>query len=120
MTEPISDEGNPYVPSALIGPPEQTHPKKKIHWRPLFVGALWSVLSSFPIAAFLALLFRFPVPLIGYVSGVEAIVPAMVGVLVYGVLLGGFLLLGSFGAIIAFSVKKMEVGNMKHKPYGTS
>lgn len=62
-------------------------------------GAFWTILLAFPISALLALLFRFPVPFVGYMSGPSAVVPAMFTILLYGLPLGGFVCLGLVGAI---------------------
>lgn len=62
-------------------------------------GAFWTILLAFPIAALLALLFRFPVPFVGYMSGPSAVVPSMFTLLFYGLPLGGFVWLGLLGAI---------------------
>lgn len=50
------------------------------------------------------LLYRFPVPSAGYVSGIEAAGSAMFEVVFYGVFFGGFILLGILGAIDGFVV----------------
>ena len=57
-----------------------------------------AMLGAFPVAALFALLYRFPVPLAGYLSGLDAVGPSVIGVVVYGAL-GGFPLLGALGAI---------------------
>ncbi len=65
-------------------------------------GALVGVAGSPFLAGFSALVFRFPVPFAGYMSGVEAVVPAAIGSLFYGLVLGGFAVqavLGGFGGI---------------------
>ena len=117
MTNPSSGKENPYLASPSNGPPERIRTKEKHQWWPFIIGAAWSVLSAFPIAALLALVFRFPVPLIGYVSGVEAVIPALVAVLVYGVLFGGFLILGGLGSCIVFVVNKNSVGNVGQRKW---
>ena len=65
-------------------------------------GAIIGVLGSFPLAALCALVFRFPIPFGGYMSGTEAVVPTMIAVLFYGAL-GGFgvqALLGGLGGFL--------------------
>ena len=65
-------------------------------------GALIGVVGSLPLAALSALLFRFPVPFAGYMSGSRAVVPALMGTLFYGLALGGFAvqaLLGGLGGL---------------------
>lgn len=96
-----SDQGNPYSSPATDTKPELVNqpPRSASPWRWALAGALWSVASTFPIAALTALLFRFPVPFVGYLSGITAVVPALIAVLFYGVLFGGLILLGGLGAI---------------------
>lgn len=46
----------------------------------------------------------FPVPFAGYLSGPEAVIPALIGVFFYGLLFGGFAvqaLLGGLGGLLA-------------------
>jgi hypothetical protein len=58
---------------------------------------LWAYLVAFPVAALLGLVFRFPIPLAGYYSGVEALIPSLVAVLFYSIfgLLPALLLCGA-------------------------
>lgn len=79
------------------------------------VGIDWAVLSTFPIAALEALLYRFPVPLAGYLSGLSAVVPALISVLVYGTVLGGFILLAGLGAGTGYVVKRLDFIEPVHK-----
>lgn len=55
----------------------------------ILLGAGITVVMAFPVAGLLALVYRFPVPFAGYVSGFSAVGYAMGGVVIYG-LLGGF------------------------------
>lgn len=64
------------------------------------VGAAIATLGAFPTAAFVALVYRFPIPFGGYRSGVEAVGPALLAVLFYGLVLGGFIVLPCCGAIV--------------------
>ena len=97
----MSDDDNPYQSPATDTKTKSSElpPGPPSPWRSALTGATWSVVSTFPIAAITASLFRFPVPFAGYLSGINAVLPAMVAVLIYGVLLGGFVLLGVLGAI---------------------
>jgi len=74
-------------------------------------GAVAGVLGSLPLAALCALLFRFPIPFVGYRSGVIAMVPAMFAALFYGVM-GGIpvqaVLGGAGGAIGAWASRPDE------------
>lgn len=59
--------------------------------------------ATFPLAAIVALVFRFPIPFGSYLSGPRAVVPALFGAAFYGVL-GGFVvqaLLGGIAGVIA-------------------
>ena len=60
------------------------------------------VVPTFPLLALCALVFRFPVPFGGYLSGPEAIVPAMMGLVFYGVFFGGFLVQALLGGVGGF------------------
>jgi hypothetical protein len=63
---------------------------------------LWGVLSAmvlaFPLAAICALVYRFPVPFAGYMSGIVAVPFVLMAVVFYGIL-GGFPLLAAAGAL---------------------
>ncbi|MEJ7741604.1 MAG: hypothetical protein WKF73_03055 [Nocardioidaceae bacterium] len=48
------------------------------------MGALWAVGLAFPLAAACALVYQFPVPLVGYRSGPSAIPGALAAVMFYG------------------------------------
>jgi hypothetical protein len=64
-------------------------------------GAVFAILLSFPCAAAITLLYRFPIPFGGYASGLDAIPVAMMAVAFYGVTFGGFIVVGALGAIAA-------------------
>jgi hypothetical protein len=61
-------------------------------------GMLWAVGLVFPFAALCGLVYRFPVPFAGYLSGVMAMPLALLAVVVYGIL-GGFPALMAAGAL---------------------
>ena len=65
----------------------------------VFNGVFVAMASTVPLAALIALFFRFPVPFVGHMSGVAAVLPALMAVAVYGGLMGGFILVGIAGAI---------------------
>jgi hypothetical protein len=73
-------------------------------WSAIAQGAVSPMLWSFPLAAASALLFRFPIPLAGYQSGVNAVIPSLIAVGIYG-LLGGFPLLAGVGGAAAWIVR---------------
>ena len=68
-------------------------------------GALLSVGLAFPAAMLLMLVYRFPVPFVGYESGVAALPHAVVAVAFYGVL-GGFLALGLAGTAAGVAIHR--------------
>ena len=66
-------------------------------------GAAIAVAATFPLAALVALVFRFPIPFGSYMSGPSAVVPALFGAAFYGVL-GGFpvqAVLGGIAGVLA-------------------
>lgn len=67
-------------------------------------GAVIGIVATIPLVALCALVFRFPIPLGGYMSGPGAILPALIAILLYGVLFGGFAVqavLGGLGGLLA-------------------
>lgn len=79
-------------------------------------GALWAVALAFPLAALCALLYRFPVPLVGYETGPEAIPGALLAVVFYGVLTGFFpalLAVGALGGAAAYALGKPDAQRVR-------
>ena len=71
--------------------------------RYLVAGAATAVIATFPLAALVALVFRFPIPFGSYMSGPSAVVPALFAAGFYG-MLGGFVvqaLLGGIAGVLA-------------------
>ncbi len=69
-------------------------------------GTALALISAFPAAAITALLYRFPVPFAGYLSGFQAVGPAVIAVIFYGIF-GGFVvlaLLGAMGGWVAYRI----------------
>ena len=83
--------------------------------RSALMGATWSIVSAFPIAGFIALVFRFPVPFAGYVSGIEAVIPAMLAVIFYGIVMQGLILVGVLGAISGVVTAKLMGPAAQHQ-----
>ena len=71
-----------------------------------FCGTFCSILGTYPMAVFCALLFRFPIPFGGYASGVEAVIPTLLAVTVYGVLFGGFMVQGLLGGLAGLLARR--------------
>lgn len=98
MENPV-DELNPYKTSSL-GSSTTSSPAPLSLWRIVVVnGVLLSIASTFPLAGLIALFIRFPIPLGGYLSGPRAVMPAMIAVLFYGGLMGGFVVVGIGGGL---------------------
>jgi inorganic pyrophosphatase len=77
-------------------------PQIREHLRWFVRGAAGAVIASFPLAGICALVFRFPIPLFGYAGGFDAMIPAMMAVVFYG-MFGGFplqALLGGIGGLV--------------------
>jgi len=70
--------------------------------RCIALGAITAVFGAFPAAALTALGFRFPIPFGGYASGVEAVGPALLAVVFYGLVTGGFVVLPCLGAAVGY------------------
>jgi hypothetical protein len=71
-------------------------------------GAIVGIVATIPLVELSALVFRFPVPFSGYLSGPGAIFPALISIFIYGVALGGFIiqaLLGGIGGFVADSLR---------------
>lgn len=65
--------------------------------RSIATGIAWAVLGAFPVAALVALCYRFPIPFSGYESGPMAVPRSLFAVVFYG-LIGGFVVLVALGA----------------------
>lgn len=65
------------------------------------IGALAAIIGAFPVSALFALMYRFPIPFAGYESGLGAAMRSLVAVLMYGIGMGGFVVLAVLGAGLA-------------------
>jgi hypothetical protein len=75
-------------------------------------GALFAILLAFPLAAFAALVYRFPIPFGGYESGPSALPLVVMAVILYGKL-GGFTVLGVLGAIAGVVANRRAPANAR-------
>jgi hypothetical protein len=66
--------------------------------RMALLGALIAIVGAFPLAASIALVYGFPVPFAGKMSGPEALIPSQFAVFMYGII-GGFGVLALAGAL---------------------
>ena len=73
--------------------------------RPGIRDALYSIVLMFPAAGIMALVYRFPVPFSGYVSGPAGVWDAMLATIVYA-LAGGFVLVPVVAGIIGALVRR--------------
>ena len=69
------------------------------------IGAIASVALCFPCAAIMAVLYRFPVPLGGYASGLQDVPLAVMAAGFYGAVFGGFVPIGGLGGLLALRVR---------------
>jgi hypothetical protein len=60
-----------------------------------------AIVASAPLAALCGLLYRFPVPFAGYMSGWNAVRATPLVIFFYGIMLGGFLALAGLAALLA-------------------
>jgi len=60
-------------------------------------GAGIAVVSSIPLAGLIGLVFRFPVPMVGPVSGPDALLAGMIAAMIYGAL-GGVIVQAAAGS----------------------
>jgi hypothetical protein len=70
------------------------------------VGMLLAVLAVFPLAALVALCYRFPIPLSGYESGPNAALRSVAAVIFYG-FVGGFIVVALLGAASGASAHRL-------------
>lgn len=79
-------------------------------------GGIIGIIATIPLVLLCALVFRFPVPFAGYMSGPSAIYPALIAIFFYGVLFGGFIiqaLLGGMGGLLAEHSAAHDKHNIK-------
>lgn len=94
----VVDMSNPFESPLEEGsPPEKTN-SLSLGWA-IFGGAGWSVAASFPITAVLVSILQFPIPFRGIVSGPKFIPLAIFALLMYGIFLGGFVVLSVAGGL---------------------
>jgi hypothetical protein len=101
---------NPYQSPETQSPRPVSHSgaRRSGRLRCALQGAAAGVLGSFPLAAVVAGVFRFPIPFAGYASGPGAMLPAMFAALMYG-LLGGLVvqaIAGGVGGIAAYGLAR--------------
>ena len=72
------------------------------------------VLGTVPLVALCALFFRFPIPLVGNLGGLEAVMPAItVSLPFYGVFLGGFIVQACAGAVAGLLAEHYGYGDRR-------
>lgn len=102
-------ESNPYQsPSPNTDRAMTVDGNRHTWWKVVLGGILWAVVGSIPIAGFTALIFRFPVPFAGYMSGPSAIAPAMIASFFYGWLFGGYVILAMLGASVSILASRLR------------
>lgn len=89
---------NPYqAPHEEGSPPEKVD---SLSWTwSILAGVAWSIGASFPITMLMVSFFRFPIPFGGIVSGPQYIPASIFALMMYGIALGGFLVLAFAGGV---------------------
>ncbi len=67
--------------------------------RAMVIGCISSIVALFPAAFLLTLFYRFPFPMVAYVSGLSAAIRSPIAVLIYGSIIGLFPIAGILGAL---------------------
>jgi hypothetical protein len=80
--------------------------------RSILTGAVIATIGAFPMAALVALVYRFPIPFAGEESGIKAAIVSPFAVVFYG-LLGGFLVLPCLGAVAGFLAHRIAEPDRK-------
>jgi hypothetical protein len=88
---------------------EPTPDSQRLADRPGIRDALFGALFMFPAAALVALVYRFPVPFGGFVSGPAGAWSAMLATLFYG-LVGGFVVVPVLAALGGGALRRLGVG----------
>jgi hypothetical protein len=81
-------------------------------------GIAWALLGPFPLAALVALCYRFPIPFSGYDSGLMAVPRSLFAVGFYE-LFGGFLVLAAFGAAAGIAANLLASPDAKRERWLT-
>lgn len=74
-----------------------------------WTGAIVALIGLFPMAFLVTLLWRFPMPMGGYESGLDAALKSPVALVFYG-LFGGFVVVPAFGAFAGWMAFRMAGG----------
>ena len=85
-------------------------------WSAPLRGGVSAVGLAFPLAAICALLYRLPVPFVGYENGPAAMGPALLALLFYGLFLGGFAALfvaGALGGAVGYVLGKPDAQRVR-------
>src|SRR5688572_17347925 len=80
---------------------------------PVVAGIILAVAVAFPLAEFVGLVYRFPIPFVGFRSGFEAVGLSAQAVLVYTIFVGGWVVFIVFG-IVAAAIARSIGSNRKY------
>lgn len=75
-------------------------------------GAAIAVGATFPLAALVALVFRFPIPFGSYMSGIGAVIPALFAAAFYG-MIGGFMVQALLGGLTGGLAASAAIGDRR-------
>lgn len=92
---------NPYEAHSSSAATTQDRSERISIIRAALSGAISSIVTTIPIAGVVGLVFRFPVPFYGYMSGPSALVMGMFAAVFYGLAFGGWVVVGSCGAVVS-------------------
>jgi hypothetical protein len=87
-------------------------------WRSILTGIVWALLGAFPLAALVALCYRFPIPFSGYESGLMAVPLSLLAVAFYE-LFGGFVVLAALGAAAGIAANLLANGDARRERWLT-
>lgn len=74
------------------------------------VAIVTAIVASGPLAALCGLVYRFPIPFAGPMSGWDAVRGMPLALFFYGIMLGGFLVLAALAALLALSFRAFGPG----------
>lgn len=72
------------------------------------IAVVTAIVASGPLAALCGLLYRFPIPFAGYMSGWDAVRATPLALFFYGIMLGGFLGLAALATLLALGLRALR------------
>ena len=103
----METEVNPYESTEESTPSSGEASSQKLGSPSVLAGIVWAIVATIPIAALLGLVFRFPVPFNGYMSGPSAFFMSMFGAAFYGLVFGGWIVVGTAGGLFTWVARAL-------------